>query len=95
LVAADVEGQLWSVRVSDVDGLAVVDLGYRYPAPIDESSVERTVVDGKPLALVETQQQVGARNQRVRDAHVGSQIAPDHYIVARCKGAFRSFVPDG
>ncbi|AJK77995.1 hypothetical protein RE97_01495 [Mycobacterium avium subsp. paratuberculosis] len=95
MVAADVEGQQRAVRVSDVDGAPVVDLDHRHPAAIDESSVERTVVDGQPLALVVAQQQVGARDQRVRDAHVGSQIAPDDHVVARGEGTFRAFVMDG
>ncbi|OBH61123.1 hypothetical protein A5685_25750 [Mycobacterium colombiense] len=72
-----------------------MDLDHRHAPAVDESSVEGTVVDGQPLALIETQQQVGTRNQRVGDTHVRSQIAPDYYIVARCEGAFRSFVMDG
>jgi hypothetical protein len=94
-VAADVERQQRSVRVADVQVLPVVDFDDGHAPAVDESSVERTVVDGQPLALVETQQQVGTRNQRVGDTHVRSQIAPDYYIVARCEGAFRSFVMNG
>ncbi|OBK28678.1 hypothetical protein A5659_05565 [Mycobacterium sp. 1165196.3] len=94
-MAADVKRQQRPVRVADVEGLPVVDLDHRHPPAVDESAVERTVVDRQPLALVEAQQQVGTRNQRVGDTHVRSQIAPDYYIVARCEGAFRSFVMDG
>jgi hypothetical protein len=95
VVAAHVECQQRSVRVSDVEGLPVVDLDHRHAPAVDESSVERTVVDRQPLALIETQQEVGTRDQRVGDTHVRSQIAPDDYIVARCEGAFRSLVMDG
>jgi hypothetical protein len=38
---------------------------------------------------------VGARNQRVRDAHVGPQIAPDHHVVTRCERAFRAIMANG
>jgi hypothetical protein len=94
-VAADLKRQLRSVRVSDVDRLAVVDFDDRYPTAVDESPVERTVVDGQPPALVEPQQQVSARDQGVGDPHIGAQIAPDHHIMTCRKGAFRSFVTDG
>jgi hypothetical protein len=94
-VAADFEGQLRPVGISDVDGLAVMDVDYRHPVAVDESPVERTVVDRQPPALVEAQQQMGARNQRVGDAHVGPEIAPDHHIVTRCEGAFRPVMTNG
>src|ERR1700758_588690 len=45
LVAPDLEGQLWPVGISDVDALAVADLDDRHAAAVDESPVERTVVD--------------------------------------------------
>jgi len=90
LVAPDLEGQLWPVGISDVDALAVVDVDNRYPAAVDESSVERTVVDCQPPALVEAQQQMSARNQRVGDTHVGAKIASDHHVMTRCEGAFRA-----
>ena len=95
LVAPDLEGQQWPVGISDVDALAVVDVDHRHPAAVDESPVERTVVDRQPPALVEAQQQMGARNQRVRDAHVGAEIAADHHVVTRCEGAFRPVMPNG
>jgi len=88
LVAPDLERQLWSVGVSDVDALPVVDVDHRHPPTVDESPVERTVVDRQPPALVEAQQQMGPRDQRVRDAHVGAEIAPDHHVMTRGKGAF-------
>jgi hypothetical protein len=95
LVAPHLEGQLWPVGISDVDGLAVVDFDDRHPAAVDESSVEGTVVDRQPPALVEAQQQMGARNQRVRDTHVGAKIASDHHVITRCEGAFRPVMTDG
>jgi hypothetical protein len=94
-VAPDLEGQLWPVGISDADGLAVVDVDHRHPAAVDESPVQRTVVDRQPPALVEAQQQMGARNQRVRDAHVGPKIASDHHVMTRCEGAFRPVMTNG
>jgi hypothetical protein len=75
--------------------LAVVDVDYRHPATVAEGPVERTVVDRQPPALVEAQQQMGARNQRVRDTHVGPEIPPDHHVVTRCEGAFRPVMTNG
>jgi hypothetical protein len=95
LVASDLEGQLWPVGVTDVDGLAVVDVDHRHPAAADESSVERTVVDRQPPALLEAQQQMVARNQRVRDTHVGAKIAPDHHVMTGRKSAFRPVMTNG
>jgi hypothetical protein len=94
-VVADFEGQLRPVGVSDVDGLAVVDVDHRHPPAVDESPVQRTVVDRQPPALVEAQQQMGTRNQGVRDAHVGAQIAPDHHVVTRREGPFRPVMSNG
>ena len=95
LVAPDLERQLRPVGIADVDALAVVDVDHRHPAAVDESSVERAVVDRQPPALVEAQQQVGARDQRVRDAHVGAEVAPDHHVMACGEGAFRPVMPNG
>jgi hypothetical protein len=95
LVAPDREAQLRPVGITDVDALAVVDVDHRHPAAVDESSIERTVVDRQPPALVEPQQQMGARNQRVRDTHVGAQIAPDHHVMTCCEGAFRPVMTNG
>jgi hypothetical protein len=95
LVAPDLERKLWPVGISDVESLAVMDVDHGDPAAIDKSPVERTVVDRQPPALVEAQQQMGARNQRVRDTHVGPEIAPDHHVVTRCEGAFRPVMTNG
>jgi hypothetical protein len=95
LVAADFEGQLRPVGISDVDSLAVVDVDHRHPPAVDESPVQRTVVDRQPPALVEAQQQMGTRNQRVRDAHVSAEIAPDHHVMTRCERSFRPVMTNG
>jgi hypothetical protein len=55
-VAPDLERQQRSVGISDVDALAVMDIDDWHPAAVGESSVERTVVDRQPSALVEAQQ---------------------------------------
>jgi len=94
-VAPDLECQLWPVGISDVDALAVVNVDHGHPPAVYESAVERTVVDRQPPALVEAQQQMGARNQRVRDPDVGPKIAPDHHVITRCKGAFRPVMTNG
>ena len=49
-----------SVRIPDVDALAVVDVDHRHPPAVHESAVERTVVDRQPPTLVEAQQQMRA-----------------------------------
>jgi hypothetical protein len=87
-VAANFERQLWPIGVSDVDALAVVDVDHRYTAAVDVRPVQRSVVDGQPPTLVEPEQKMSTRNQRVRDAHVGPEVAPDHHVMARCEGAF-------
>jgi hypothetical protein len=94
-VAPDLECQQRPVGISDVDALAVVNVDYRHPAAVDVSPVQRTVVDRQPPTLVESQQKMSARNQRVRDAHVGPEVAPDDHVVARCEGAFRPVMPNG
>jgi hypothetical protein len=95
LVVSDREGQQRSVRVSDVDALTVMDIDHRHLAAVGERPVEGTVVDRQPPALVEAQQQMSTRNQGVRDAHVGSQIASHHHVVTCREGAFRPVVPNG
>ncbi|OBI22746.1 hypothetical protein A5713_10390 [Mycobacterium sp. E2497] len=87
-MAPDLERQLRPVRIPDVEALAVVNLDHRHPPPVDESAVEGTIVDRQPAALVEAQQQMRARDQGVRDAHVGAQIAPHHHVVTGGKRAF-------
>lgn len=94
LVVSDLERQLWAVGVADVDDLAVLDVDGRYPPAVDERSIQRTIVDRHPPALVETQQQVRTRDQRMRDPHVGAQIASDDHVVTRREAALRSVISD-
>jgi hypothetical protein len=75
--------------------LAVVDVDYRHPATVAEGPVERTVVDRQPPALVEAQQQMGTRNQRVRDAQIGPEVAPHHHVMTCCEGTFRPVMTNG
>jgi hypothetical protein len=95
MVPSDLEDQQRPVRVSDVDGLAVADVDQRDPVTVDVGAVQRIVVDRQPAALIEAQQQVGARDQRVGDAHVGAQVTADHHIVARRERAFRTVMANG
>jgi hypothetical protein len=94
-VAPDLESQQRSVGIPDIDALAVVDVDYRHPPAVDESPVQRTVVDRQPPALIKAQQQMGTRNQRVRDAHIGPEVAPHHHVVTRCEGTFRPVMTNG
>ena len=71
------EGQQRSFGIADVDALAVVEVDHRDPPAIGEGPVQRAVVDREPPALIEAQQQVGARYQWMGDAHVGAQVASD------------------
>jgi hypothetical protein len=94
-VPADLKPQQWPIGISDVDALAVVDVDHRHPPAIDESPVQRTVVDRQPPTLVEPQQQMGTRNQRMGEAHVGPEVAPDHHVVACRECPFRPVIPNG
>jgi hypothetical protein len=95
LVVSDCEGQQRPVRVSDVDALTVMDIDYRHLPAVGERPVEGTVVDRQPPALIEAQQQMSTRNQGVRDADVGPQIAPHYHVVTCREGVFRPVVPNG
>jgi len=85
LVASELERQLRPIGIADVDGLTVVDVDHRRAAAVDEGPVQRTVVDGLPAALIETQQQMRPGDEGMGDAHVGAQIAPDDDVVTRCE----------
>jgi hypothetical protein len=91
----NLECKLWPVGVADVDGLAVVDVDYRHPTPVDVGAVQRTVVDCEPAPLLEAKQQMGARDERMGDAHVGAQVASDNHVMTRGESALRSVVADG
>jgi hypothetical protein len=94
-VAPDLERQQRAVGISDVDALTVMDFHERHPPAVGVSAVERTVVDRQPPALVEAEQQMGTRNQWVRDAHVGPEIAPDHHVMTRCESTIRPVNTNG
>ena len=94
-VLADLEGQQWAVGVTDVHRRAVVQVGGRDTLPVDVHAVEAAVVDRDPAAVIETQHQVCARDQRVGDAEVGAQIAADYDIVSRGERARGGVMANG
>ena len=89
-VASHLESQLRPVGIADVDDLTVVDVDHWHPAPVDVRPVQRPIVDSQPVALFEAQQQMRARNQRMRDAHVGPEVTSDDHVMARCKSTLGS-----
>ena len=86
-MAADLERQARAVGIAYVDLLAILDVDRGHPAPVDVHAVEAAVVDRDPAALVEPKHQVGARDQRVGDADIGTEVAADHDIIAWREGA--------
>jgi hypothetical protein len=82
VVTSDFKGQAWPVRLSDVDALAIPDVDHPYPLTVDECPCWRTVVDRHPVASIEAQQQVCAGDQRMGNAHVGTEVTSDDHIVA-------------
>jgi hypothetical protein len=81
---SDLEGQTWSVRVSDVDALAIADVYHRRAATAEEHPVGRIVVNRNPLAAVKAEQQVRAGDEGMRNAHIGAEIASnDHVMTCR------------
>jgi hypothetical protein len=86
---SDLEGQARPVGLSDVDALAIADVDHRYTATVDVDPITRAVVDRHPPALIESEQQMGARDRRVRDAHVGAQVASNDDLVACRETALR------
>jgi hypothetical protein len=82
VVTSDLEGQTWSVRLSDVDALTIADVDHPHPVTVDERPCRRTVVDRYPFASIEAQQQVCAGDQRMGNAHVGTEVASNDHIVA-------------
>jgi hypothetical protein len=65
-----------------------MDVDHRSAVAVDERPVHRAVVDGNPLGLFESQDQVRARNPRVGDPDIGAQVASDDDVVTRHEGAF-------
>jgi hypothetical protein len=84
---AHLERQQRTVRVADVDVLAVLDVGGRHAASVDVHPVEAAVVDGYPPALIEPQHEVCPGDQWVGDANVGAKVATDDDIVSSGEGA--------
>jgi hypothetical protein len=70
-VGSDLEGQPGPLRIPHIDALAVVDIDHRHAVAVDVRSVQRSVVDRHPSALVETQDQMFAGYPWVRDVQVG------------------------
>jgi hypothetical protein len=83
VVPTNPKAQSRPVRTGKVDALAVVDVDRPYPVTIDENTGGRTVVDRDPSGPVEAQQQVGASDQGMRNAHVGTKVTADHHIMTR------------
>jgi hypothetical protein len=95
LVSTQLEYQPRTVGIADIDTLTRLNIDRRHPATVDENSIQAAVVDCHPSALVESQHQVGAGDQGVRDPYIGAEITPDDHIMACCEGARRSVVPNG
>jgi hypothetical protein len=87
LLAADLEGEAWPVRVPHVDHQAIPCVNGVHLMTVDEDAVKAAAVDGDPAALVEAHHQVDAGDQPVDDADIGAQVAPDDNITAGCKSA--------
>jgi hypothetical protein len=84
-VVFDHEAQGRPVGTPDVDALTVSDIDDGHPGTIDEHTARRPVVDCYPFASIETQQRVSARDPRMGDAHVGSEVTSHDQIIARGK----------
>jgi hypothetical protein len=63
-----------------------MDVDHRTAVAVDEGPVHRAVVDGHPLALLEAQDQMRARDPRIGDPDISTQITPDDHVVTRRKG---------
>ncbi|EUA54927.1 hypothetical protein I550_3077 [Mycobacterium intracellulare 1956] len=84
-----------AARVSDVNALAVVDIDDRHPVTVEIGPVQRTVIDCQPAALIETQDQMRARDARIGDLHVGLRVASDDHFVSGREGSLGPVVPNG
>jgi hypothetical protein len=94
-VPPDLETQLRSIGVADVQVLTVLQVDGGDPPVVDVHPVEAAVVDGDPSALIEPQHKVRAGDQRMCDTDVGAKIAADDYVVARREGSGRPVVSNG
>lgn len=87
LLRSDRKGQTRTLRVADVNALAVVDIDHRHPVAVEVGPVQRAVIDCQPTALIEPQDQMRARDPRIGDAHIGLHVAPDDHLVAGREGS--------
>ena len=87
LVPSDLEGQLRTVGIADVDVLTVVQIDGGNLPVVDVHPVEAAVVDSYPPALIEPQHKVCPGDQRVGDADIGAKVATDNDIVSSGEGA--------
>jgi hypothetical protein len=94
LLRSDREGQPRSLRVPDVDALAVVNVDDRHPVAVDKGAIQRTVVDCQPPALIEPEYQVRAGDPRIGNAQVGVQVTADDHLVACGEGTLGPVVSD-
>jgi hypothetical protein len=94
LLRADRESEPRPLGIAHVDALAVVDVDDGHPVTVDVGPVQRAVVDGQPAALIEAQDQVRARDPRVRDAQVGMLITSDDNLMTCCEGSLGPVVPN-
>jgi hypothetical protein len=94
-VLPDLEPQLRSAGIADVDALVVANVDHRPAVPVDEGPVHRAVVDRQPLALLETQDQVFAGNPGIGDTDVGIHVTSDDHVLACRERMLRPAVPNG
>ncbi len=73
LMAAHLEGQPGSVRITDADLLAVTNVDGGHPAAADVQAVEAAVCRSPPAASVEPDHQVSARDQRVEPTRTSAR----------------------
>jgi hypothetical protein len=82
---SDREAQTRPVRPSYVNALAIADVDHPHSATVDENPRRRPAVDRYPFALIETQQQVRASDQRMGNTHVGTKVTSYDDIIACCE----------
>jgi len=68
--------------------LAVIDVDHGSAVAVDKGPVHRAVVDSRPLALFEAQDQVRAGDPRIGNPDISAQITPDYDVVARRESTF-------
>lgn len=90
---ADLEGQHRSLGVGEVDLHPVLNVDGAHLPAIDVHPVEAAVIDANPAPMVEPQNQMFTRDQRVGNPYVGLDVAPDDDVVAGRERARRSVVP--